>query len=201
LRWLTRDQPDLDEEREATTRTMNDGTRVAEIIDRLRSFYKKGTPPERELVDVNELVRKMLVLVRSEPGRYSIRMRTELAAELPRVVADRVQLQQVLLNLVMNSVDAMKDAEGVRELTIQSRPDGNGQVLISVSDTGVELPPRQADKIFNSFFTTKRQGTGMGLPISRSIVESHGGRLWAVDNSPRGATFHFTLPARAAAQA
>jgi signal transduction histidine kinase len=152
-------------------------------------------------VDVNELVREMLVLVRSEAGRYSIRMRTELAAELPRVVADRVQPQQVLMNLVMNSIDAMKDAEGLRELTIQSGQDGNGQVLISVSDTGVGLPPRQADKIFNSFFTTKSQGTGMGLPISRSIVESHGGRLWAADNSPRGAIFHFTLPARAAAHA
>ena len=201
LRWLTRDQPDLDEAREATMRTMNDGTRAAEIIDRLRSFYKKGPPPERELVDVNELVSEMLVLVRSEADRYSIRMRTEPADELPRVVADRVQLQQVLINLVMNSIDAMKEAEGLRELTLQSRRDGNSQVLISVSDTGVGLPPRQADKIFDSFFTTKSQGTGMGLPISRSIVESHGGRLWAVDNSPRGATFHFTLPARATAHA
>jgi signal transduction histidine kinase len=189
LRWLTRDQPDLDEAREATMRTMNDGTRAAEIIDRLRSFYKKGPPPERELVDVNELVREMLVLVRSEAGRYSIRMRTELAAELPRVVADRVQLQQVLMNLVMNSIDAMKDAEGLRELTIQSGQDGNGQVLISVSDTGVGLPPRQAARVWG------------WLPISRSIVESHGGRLWAADNSPRGAIFHFTLPARAAAHA
>jgi PAS domain S-box-containing protein len=201
LRWLTRDQPDLQEAREATMRTVKDGIRAAEIIDRLRSFYKKGGPLERELVDVNELVREMLVLVRSEAGRYSIRMRTELAAELPRVVADRVQLQQVLMNLMMNSIDAMKDADGTRELTIQSQRDGNGQVLISVSDTGVGLPPQQADKIFNAFFTTKTQGTGMGLQISRSIVESHGGLLWAVDNSPRGATFHFTLPVRAAAHA
>jgi signal transduction histidine kinase len=180
---------------------MKDGARAAEIIERLRSFYKKGTPPERELVDVNELVREMLVLLGSEASRYSIRMRTDLAAELPKVTADRVQLQQVLMNLMMNSIDAMKDVDGTRELTIQSQRDEDGQVLISVSDTGVGLPPQQADKIFNAFFTTKTHGTGMGLRISRSIVESHGGRLWAADNSPRGATFQFTLPATVAAHA
>ncbi len=198
LRWLTREQPDVEEAREATMRTMKDGTRAAEIIDRLRSFYKKGAPPERELVDVNELVREMLVLLGSEANRYSICMRTDLAAELPRVTADRVQLQQVLMNLMMNSVDAMKDMDGTRELTIQSQHGENGHVLISVSDTGAGLPPQQADKIFNAFFTTKTHGTGMGLRISRSIVESHGGRLWAANNSPCGAIFQFTLPATAA---
>ena len=119
--------------------------------------------------------------------------------ELPRVMGDRVQLQQVLMNLMMNSIDAMTDVDGKREMTIQSQRGDDGEVLISVSDTGVGLPPAQADKIFNAFFTTKTHGTGMGLRISRSIVESHGGRLWAADNSPRGARFCFTLPTKAEA--
>jgi signal transduction histidine kinase len=112
-------------------------------------------------------------------------------------MGDRVQLQQVLMNLMMNSIDAMKGVDGTRELTIQSQLDENGQVLVSVRDTGEGLPPQQADKIFNAFFTTKTHGTGMGLQISRSIVESNGGRLWATDNSPRGARFCFTLPTSA----
>src|SRR5437879_13596049 len=112
-------------------------------------------------------------------------------------MGDRVQLQQVLMNLIMNSIDAMKDADGTRELAIKSQPTENDQVLVSVSDTGVGLPPQKADQVFSAFFTTKPHGTGMGLRISRSIIESHGGRLWAENNSPRGATFHFTLPNKA----
>ena len=193
LRWLTRDQPDVEEAREATMRTMKDGIRAAEIIDRLRSFYRKGAPPERELVDVNELVREMLVLLGREADRYSIRMRTDLAAELPKVTADPVQLQQVLMNLMLNGIDAMKDVDGTRELTIKSQRVEDGQLQVSVSDTGVGLPPQQEDQIFDAFFTTKAHGSGMGLRISRSIVESHGGRLWAAANSPRGANFYFTL--------
>ncbi len=197
LRWLTRDQPDVEEAREATMRTMKDGTRAAEIIDRLRFFYTKGAPPEMELVDVNELVREMLVLLRSEADRYSICIRTDLDAELPKVTADRVQLQQVLMNLMLNGIEAMKDVEGPRELAIQSQPAENEQLQVSVSDTGVGLPPQQAEKIFDAFFTTKTQGSGMGLRISRSIVESHGGRLWATANLPRGAHFYFTLSVNA----
>jgi PAS domain S-box-containing protein len=193
LRWLTRDQPDVEEARAATMRAMKDSSRAAEIIDRVRSFYKTGAPPERELVDVNELVREMLVLLRSEANRYSIYMRTELAAELPKVTGDRVQLQQVLMNLMLNGIEAMKDTSG--ELTIQSELGQDGQLLISVSDTGVGLPAEKADQIFNAFFTTKPQGSGMGLPISRSIIESHGGRLWASANNGGGATFQFTLRA------
>jgi signal transduction histidine kinase len=139
----------------------------------------------------------MILLLHSEATQFAVFVRTELAADLPQVVGDRVQLQQVLMNLMMNSIDAMKDVGGTRELTIQSQRDEDGQVLISVSDSGVGLPPQQADKIFNAFFTTKTHGTGMGLRISRSIVESHGGRLWAADNSPRGASFCFTLPTKA----
>jgi PAS domain S-box-containing protein len=193
LRWLTRDQPDVEEAREATLRAMKDSTRAAEIIDRLRSLYKKGAPPEHELLDVNELVGGMLVLLRSEANRYSISIRTNLASKLPAVTADRVQLQQVLMNLMLNGIEAMRDTAG--ELTIKSELGEDRQVLVSVSDTGMGLPAEKADQIFDAFFTTKTQGSGMGLAISRSIVESHGGRLWATANDGRGATFYFTLRA------
>ena len=195
LRWLTRDHPELEEAREAARRIVNDATRAAEIINRVRQLFKKGTP-QRALVDVNEVVRGMIDLLRSEATRYKVVIRTGLAAELPQVIADRVQLQQVLMNLMMNAVDAMKEVDGTRELNIKSQITENEHLLLSVSDTGGGLPPCQADQIFNAFFTTKAHGTGMGLRISRSIVESHGGRLWAGDNSPRGATFHLTLPTK-----
>jgi PAS domain S-box-containing protein len=193
LRWLSRDQPDLEEARAAASRMVQDGRRAGEIVKRVRLLFKKGTPG-RELVDVNEIIREMMLLLHSEATQYAVLVRTELAADLPQIMGDRVQLQQVLMNLMMNSIDAMKDVDGTRELTIQSQRGENGQVLISVSDTGVGLPPQQADRIFDAFFTTKTHGTGMGLRISRSIVESHGGRLWAADNPPRGARFCFTLP-------
>jgi signal transduction histidine kinase len=137
----------------------------------------------------------MVFLLRSEAIRYNISVRTDLAADLPQLMGDRVQLPQVLMNLMVNSIDAMKDVDGRRELAIQSQRTENDQLLVSVSDTGVGLPPQQADQIFNAFFTTKSHGTGMGLRISRSIVESHGGRLWASANVPRGAAFYFTLAA------
>jgi PAS domain S-box-containing protein len=196
LRWLTRDQPDLNEARAAASRVVKDGTRAAEIITRIRLLFKKG-PLEREPVDANEVIREMIVLLHSEATRYSISVRTELAADLPRVIGDRVQLQQVMMNLIMNSIDAMKDVDGTRELAIKLQQADNQKIMVSVTDSGVGLPPQQADQIFNAFFTTKLHGTGMGLRISRSIVESHGGRLWADDNPPRGASFHFTLPTEA----
>jgi C4-dicarboxylate-specific signal transduction histidine kinase len=195
LRWLTRDHPDLEEAREASSRVVKDATRAAEIIARVRLVFKKGVT-QRELVDVNELIREMIILLRNEISRHSISVRTELAEMLPQVMGDRVQFQQVMMNLIMNSIDAMKDVEGTRELTINSRRAEGEQVMVSVSDTGVGLPSQQADQIFNAFFSTKAHGTGMGLRISRSIVESHGGRLWATDNSPRGASFNLTLPTR-----
>jgi signal transduction histidine kinase len=199
LRWLTRDHPDVEEARAAAMRIVNDGTRAAEIIKRIRLLFKKGTS-ERELVDVNEVIQEMVVLLRGEAVRNSILVRTELEADTPQVIADRVQLQQVLMNLMINGIDAMKDADGARELTIKSQRAKNDQVLVSVNDTGVGLPAQQADQLFNAFFTTKPHGTGMGLSISRSIVESHGGRLWAGSNSPRGASFCFALPAKAVAR-
>ncbi len=194
LRWLTRDDPDLQEAREAASRIVKDATRAAGIISRVRLLFKKGTL-RHELVDVNEAIREMIVLLRSEATRYNITVRIELAPDLPRIMGDRVQLQQVLMNLIVNSIDAMKEADGARELAVKSQRTEK-EVLVSVSDTGVGLPPQQAEEIFNAFFTTKPHGTGMGLRISRSIVESHGGRLWAAHNSPRGASFHFALPTK-----
>jgi PAS domain S-box-containing protein len=200
VRWITRDEPDLKEAREAAWRIVKDAKRAAEIINRVRLLFKKGIP-QRELVDVNEVAREMVVLLGDLASRHSISVRTELAEDLPHVIGDRVQLQQVLMNLIMNGVDAMRDVDGPRELIIKSQPAKDNQLLLSVSDTGVGLPRHQADQIFNAFFTTKTHGTGMGLRISRSIIESHGGRLWAADNSPRGASFCFTLPTKAEADA
>ena len=196
LRWLGRDEPNVAEACEAASRLVKDVTRAADIIGRISSLFKKGAL-QPELVDVNELVREMIVLLRSEANRCSISIRTELAEDLPKVMADRVQLQQVFMNLMLNGIDAMKETSGASELAIKSETD-DGQLLISVSDTGVGLPPGQGDHIFQAFFTTKDNGTGMGLPISRSIIESHGGRLWFTSNSERGATFQFTLPATVA---
>jgi len=145
---------------------------------------------------VNEVAREMIVLLQGEAERHSIFVTAHLAGDIPQLMGDRVQLQQVMMNLIMNSIDAMKSVDGTRELAIISRPLENEEILVSVSDTGVGLPLQQADQIFNAFFTTKLHGTGMGLRISGTIVESHGGRLWAERNSPRGAIFHFTLPTK-----
>jgi PAS domain S-box-containing protein len=199
LRWLARDQPDLEEAREAASRMVKDLTRATDIISRIGLLFKKVSP-QREGVDVNEVVREMIVLLRSEATRYSISVRTELESALPQVLGDRVQLQQVLMNLLLNGMDAMKDVDTTRELIIKSQPAKNELVMVSVCDTGVGLPPQQAEQIFNAFFTTKPYGTGMGLRISRSIIESHGGSLWAANNSPRGASFCFTLPTKAEAE-
>jgi PAS domain S-box-containing protein len=193
LRWLGRDCPRVEEAREAASRLVKDVTRAADIISRISLLFKKGAL-QREPVDVNELIREMFFLLRSEANRYSISIYTELAEDLPKVMADRIQLQQVFMNLMLNGIDAMKGTTGGGELTIKSEA-SDAQLLISVSDTGGGLPPEQADQIFSAFFTTKDNGTGMGLPISRSIIESHGGRLWAGVPSKRGATFQFTLPA------
>ena len=193
VRWLTRDHPDLEEARAAAMRIVKDGTRAAEIVSRIRQIFKKGIP-ERELVDVNDVIREMIVLLRGEATQHHISFLTEIAADLPKVMGDRVQLQQVVMNLIVNSIDAMKDVDEKREVVIKSQREENGHIKVSVSDTGVGLPPQQEDQIFNAFFTTKPHGTGMGLRICRSIVESHGGRLWATGKSGRGAKFQFTLP-------
>jgi signal transduction histidine kinase len=193
LRWLARNPPDMERARAAAVRIEKDGSRAAEIIQRLRAFYKTGAPPQRELVDLNEVTGEMLALLHNEATRHSVSLRTELAPQLPQIMADRVQLQQVLMNLMLNGIEAITDGAG--ELTVRSQSTEDRLLLISVSDTGVGIPSEKLDQIFNAFYTTKPQGTGMGLAISRSIIEAHGGRLWATANLERGATFHFTLPA------
>jgi len=191
LRWLRRDKPDVEEASEAMERIVKDNARAAEIIDRLRSLYKKS-PPQRESLDVNEVVLDMVVLLRSEANRYGVSIRTDLRAGLSKILADRVQMQQVLMNIMLNGIEAMKGTGGV--LTVESQAAKSEQVMISVIDTGVGLPEEKIDRIFDAFFTTKPQGSGMGLAISRSIIEGHGGHLWATANDGRGAAFHFSLP-------
>jgi PAS domain S-box-containing protein len=193
LRLLDRKQPDLPEAREAAMETIKDARRAAAIIDRVRSLYQKGSP-QRDVIDVNELIREMVVVQQNEANRRSITMRTDLAEELPSAMGDRVQLQQALMNLMLNGIEAMKDNGG--ELSIKSQLGEDGELLISITDNGVGLPAGRADLIFDAFFTTKAQGTGLGLAITRSILESHGGRIWATANSGQGTTFCFTLPIR-----
>ena len=199
LRWLARDPPDLERARAAASRIEQDGNRAADVISRLRSFYKKGTPPKRETVDIQEIIREMTALFKTEALRHSVRIHSELRDERPHVLADRVQLQQVFMNLMLNAIEAMKDSGG--ELTIRSRLSPESHLIVSISDTGVGLPADSAERIFDAFHTTKPQGTGMGLAITRSIVEAHGGRVWATANQSAGSTFHFTLPGEAEAHA
>jgi PAS domain S-box-containing protein len=194
LRKLEADKPDLDEVRTSVTRILRDAKRAAEIIGRIRSQFVSGTL-HQEVIDIDEINLEMVALLRDQAVRHNVTVRTNLAADLPRIVGDRVQLQQVAMNLIVNSIEATKDVDGIREIAIKSQRAENDQVLVSVSDTGVGFPPDLAEQIFDPFFTTKPDGTGMGLRISRSIIESHGGRLWAVGSSGYGATFHFTLPA------
>jgi PAS domain S-box-containing protein len=193
LRKLASDQPDLDEVRVAVTRIGRDAQRAADIVGRIRSQFEKATP-NPEVLDVNEIIRETAALLRSEALRYNISIQTELAADLPKIIGDRIQLQQVTMNLIVNSFEAMMDVEGIRELAIQSQRGENEQLLVTVSDTGMGFPQQLAEQIFDPFFTTKSHGTGMGLRISRSIIESHGGRLWAAGAPGRGATFHLNLP-------
>jgi PAS domain S-box-containing protein len=199
LRWLARDPPDLERARAAAARIEQDGNRAADVINHLRSFYKKGTPPERGIVDLKDIIREMTALLRKEAVRHSIKIHSELHEDIPNVLADRVQLQQVFMNLMLNAIEAMKDTGG--KLTISSRLTPEGQLIVSISDTGTGLPAENTEQIFDAFHTTKPQGTGMGLAITRSIVEAHGGRVWATANQEAGATFHFTLAAKAEADA
>jgi len=199
LRWLAHDPPDLERARAAATRIEQDGNRAADVINNLRSFYKKGAPAKRRIVDVKDIIREITVLLGDEALRHSVTIRSELDEHVPVILADRVQLQQVFMNLMLNAIEAMKDTGG--ELRISSRLNPKDQLVISISDTGVGLPADSSERIFEAFHTTKPQGTGMGLAITRSIVEAHGGRIWATANQGAGAIFHFTLPIQAEALA
>jgi len=194
-RWLTRDRPDLEEAQNAASRVVKDVARASEIIGRVRSMFKKDSLQHEE-VDMNELIQEMIALLRGEASRHSILIQSDFSPDLPAIMADRVQLQQVLMNLMLNSIEAMRAVNTPGKLTIKSQQDESGQLLISVIDTGIGIPPEKMEEIFNAFYTSKPQGTGMGLPISRSIIVSHGGRLSAVSNPGSGATFYFTLPIR-----
>jgi C4-dicarboxylate-specific signal transduction histidine kinase len=193
LHFLSGESPDLEEAREAATAIVHAGRRAAEIVSRTKELFKKRVP-QPELLSMDDVLRGTLVLLESEARRHSVSIRKWLAARSVVVMGDRVQLQQVIMNLVMNAIDAMKNVEGDRELAIRSRTTDEGRIEVSISDNGVGLPSQGADRIFDTFFTTKADGTGMGLSISRSIVEAHGGRLWVETNLPHGTTFHFALP-------
>jgi signal transduction histidine kinase len=171
-----------------------DAQRAADIINRIRSQFTRGVR-NRDVIDVNEISLETIALLRDEAARCNVSVRSELAADLPQIVGDQVQLQQVVMNLIVNSIEATKNVDGIREMVIQSQRVENEQIVISVSDTGKGFEPQLTERIVDPFFTTKAQGTGMGLRISRSIIESHGGRLWAVSTPGRGATLHLTLPA------
>ena len=199
LRWLAHDPPDLERARAAAARVDREGNRAADIINSLRAFYKAGTPGERQLVDVKGTIEEMRVLLQTEAARNSVTIQTEPESDIPNILADRVQLQQILMNLMLNGIEAMKDCGGA--LTISSEVNSEGQLTVSIGDTGVGLAAETAELIFNPFHTTKTQGTGMGLTITRSIVEAYGGRVWATANRGAGATFHFTLPGGAEAHA
>jgi PAS domain S-box-containing protein len=192
LRWLAHDPPDLERARTAALRIEQDSNRAADVINSLRSFYRTGTPSERQVIDVKEIIGEMTVLLRIEADRHSVTIHPELEADTPKALANRVQLQQVFMNLMLNAIEAMKETGG--ELTIKSRGTPEGRLIVSISDNGVGLPAGRSEQIFDPFHTTKPQGTGMGLTITRSIVESYGGRVWATVNQDAGATFHFTLP-------
>ena len=199
LRWLAHDPPNLERARAAAARSEREGNRAADVINRLRSFYKKGTPPKREMVDIRAVILEMAALLKTEAIRYSVAIHSAVDADTPKILVDRVQLQQVFMNLMLNAIEAMKDTGGA--LTITAQPNSQRQIIVSISDTGVGLPQESIEQIFNAFHTTKSEGTGMGLAITRSIVESHGGRVWATANRGAGATFLFTLPIEAEAHA
>jgi PAS domain S-box-containing protein len=194
LRWLGAKPPNLDEVRKVLGQIVKDGMRAGDVIYRIRALIKKA-PPRMARVDVNEAVLDVITLTRSELLRHGVSLQTELATGLPLIKGDRVQLQQVILNLTLNAVEAMSGVdEGAREMRIGTAREASNGVLVSVRDLGPGLDPRNVDRLFEAFYTTKLDGLGMGLAICRSIIEAHGGRLWATANEPRGAVFQFTLP-------
>ena len=191
VRWLQNEPPRIEDARRKASDLITTIKRVTDIVDRNQSLYRQGSP-QRELIDLNDTIRHMVALLRDTATRNSISIRTELDPQLAKTTADRVQLQQVLMNLMLNGIEAMKGASGA--LTITSKHGEDGHLMVSVGDSGVGLPADGADRIFQAFFTTKADGTGIGLPLSRRIIESHDGRLWATANTPRGAVLHFTMP-------
>jgi C4-dicarboxylate-specific signal transduction histidine kinase len=194
-RWLTNEPPDLDAAGRAVGRMVLDARRAGEVISRIRALVKKS-PARQDRLDVNDAVTDVISLVRSEIERNRVALKTKLAADLPAVLVDRVQLQQVILNLVINANEAMSTAlDGPRELVITSGRGSENDVLLTVRDSGAGFDGTKLESIFEAFYTTKPDGMGIGLAVSRTIIQAHGGKLWAMPNEPRGAVFLFTLPA------
>ena len=194
LRWLAGATPNLEEAREALGRIRRDGNRASDVIARIRMLVRK-TGTEKEKLDMNEVIQETVALAQGEVRRNGVALRTELAGDLPLVLGDRVQLQQVVLNLIMNGMEAMSAvADRPRELDIATWKDQVDKIRVTVKDVGVGLEPPSVERVFDAFYTTKPQGIGIGLSISRSIIEAHNGRLWAAHNDGPGATFQFTLP-------
>jgi len=192
LRWLAIQPPHLEEARQALGRIVRDGNRASDVIGRIHALVRKR-PPRKERLDINETILEIIALTRGEVLKNDVSTRIALASGLPLVLGDRIQLQQVILNLIINAVQAM--SEGTRELRIGTGTDASGGVLVAVQDSGPGLPPENFDRLFEAFYTTKPDGLGMGLSICRSIIEAHEGRLWATADVSRGAIFQFTLPA------
>ncbi len=194
-RWLAADPPNLDEARQAAQRMVKDGERAGQILARIRALVRRGAT-ERNALDMNDVIQEALGFTRTELDRQRVAIRIDLDANLPAVLGDRVQLQQVLVNLILNARDAMAEVgAGSAELTVGSRREPSGGVLVEVKDRGRGIERSQAERIFEAFFSTKPAGLGMGLSVSRSIVEMHGGKIWAAPNDGPGATMRFTLPA------
>ena len=196
LRWLAGDEPDLDEARAAVARIVTEGTRASEVLGRIRTLMKKG-PVRMEAVDLNDVIQQVRDMVWPQVLRHGISLRTDLAADLPAVTGDAVQLQQVLLNLIVNAIEATADQrDWQREVFLRSYSLQPAVASVVVRDSGVGVDPAQLDQLFKPFYTTKASGMGMGLSISRSIIQAHGGQLWASSNHGPGATFQFSIPAR-----
>src|SRR6266850_1243773 len=194
VRLLSRDTPDLDKSREIIGRMIKDGMRASEVIKRVRELLHKA-PSEKTPLNINETVQEVIDLVNSDLRRSRVELLIELAGDLPPVVGDRIQLQQVILNMILNAKDAMSDVHThPRELLITTRKNESSGIVVAVQDSGKGLDPKDAESIFDPFFTTKADGMGLGLSISRRIIEDHGGRMWATPNEPQGAVFQFTLP-------
>jgi PAS domain S-box-containing protein len=195
LRWLAAQPANLEEARQALDCIIDDGNRARQVIDRIRAFAKRA-PLRKDRLDINEIILEVIALTRSEVQRNRVALQTRLLGDLPAVSGDRIQLQQVILNLLINAIEAMREvSEGPREVLLGSEKNDSGDVLVAVRDSGPGLDAERLDHLFDAFYSTKPQGLGMGLAISRSIIEAHGGRLWATPNVPRGAVFQFTLPA------
>jgi C4-dicarboxylate-specific signal transduction histidine kinase len=194
LRWLAKETPDLTEVRRAIEQVIRDGNRAGHVIGRIRDLIHKA-PPRKESLDINEAIREVLVLTGGEAVKHGVLVRSHLAEGLSLVQGDRVQLQQVILNLIINAIEAMSGAaEGARDLLISTGKAGPDAVLVAVQDSGPGLDPEQPERVFEAFYTTKRTGLGMGLSICRSIIDAHGGELTAAANRPHGAIFQFTVP-------